>query len=201
MEVHGVGDAIETALRIAQLTWTRVDTLMFGCMLALIQTSSTTWSWFIRAAPAFGLLAACALALPLPAALDYSWIALLFTAVIAFCVSLDERRRELPVLHARPLRYLGTVSYAVYVFHFLLILLVGRWLRGAGVEGIAGFPLALIAVAASSLLLATISQRFIEQPALALKRHFPLYSPTVEFDHDAPAGAVDSSSTRKVPNR
>ena len=174
LEMRGADDAFETAFRISMLTWTRVDTLMFGAMLALLRASTETWRWTVRAAPVLGVLAISALALPLPAALDYTWIALLFAAAVASCVSLDERRRQLPLLHASALRYLGTVSYAVYVLHFLLTLVVVRWLRGAHVDGSAGFALTLAAVGSSALLLATLSQRFIERPALALKRYFPL---------------------------
>jgi len=174
MATHGGDDAVETSFRISMLTWTRVDTLMFGSLLALIHARPNTWNMLIRTAPALLVIAAGALALPLSAALDYSWIALLFAAVVAMCVGFDERGIELPGLCSRPLRYLGTISYAVYVLHFLLTLLVTRWVRGAGVEGSVGFAITLTAVGASSLLLATLSYRFIERPALALKRHFPL---------------------------
>jgi len=43
----------------------------------------------------------------------------------------------------------------------------------------------LIAIGAGSLLLATISQRFIERPTLAFKRHFPLHPTTHELEQDA----------------
>jgi len=66
--------------------------------------------------------------LPLSAALDFSWIALLFCSAVAFCVRADEHGSSLPILHSRALRYLGMVSYAMYIWHFILTLLIQRWL-------------------------------------------------------------------------
>lgn len=82
------------------------------------------------------------------------------------------------VLDVTPLRWLGERSYAVYLWHWPLLVLLSFQLSGAGPE--AGVPLmAGAGVAAASVVAAALSYRWIEQPvrrhgfrgAFALARH------------------------------
>jgi peptidoglycan/LPS O-acetylase OafA/YrhL len=71
-----------------------------------------------------------------------------------------------PLLQCRPARYLGAVSYGLYLLHMLALNVVRRALPGLA-------PLLLLAATlALTLVLAALSQRFLEQPALRLKRLF-----------------------------
>lgn len=68
------------------------------------------------------------------------------------------------VLELKPLRYLGGISYALYLWHLPLLNL------GAGSE-VPGGGMRLVAVVAA-VLLAEVSGRLVERPALRLKRRF-----------------------------
>lgn len=66
-----------------------------------------------------------------------------------------------------PLRWLGERSYAVYLWHWPLLVLLSFHLTGSGPEN--GVPVPVgIGVALASVLLAAVSYRFIEQP---VRRH------------------------------
>ncbi len=81
------------------------------------------------------------------------------------------------LLETRFLRYLGKISYGLYVYHFPVVWFVGR-IRDAGItdEQIAK-PMTLLISFPIVLLIATLSYRFIEQPILNLKdRWFSLRS-------------------------
>jgi peptidoglycan/LPS O-acetylase OafA/YrhL len=74
-------------------------------------------------------------------------------------------------LRARPLVYLGTISYGIYLYHLPLIQLYFEVLR-PGVRGLWRIP-PPITVAAMSIAVAAVSWRFIEEPILRLKDRFP----------------------------
>jgi peptidoglycan/LPS O-acetylase OafA/YrhL len=69
----------------------------------------------------------------------------------------------MPVLTLPPLRYLGTVSYGIYLLHMLALNLVRRGVPGQGFA--VYFPLTL----ALSVLLAGLSFRYFESRFLRLK--------------------------------
>jgi peptidoglycan/LPS O-acetylase OafA/YrhL len=82
-------------------------------------------------------------------------------------------------LSVRPLVYVGTISYGVYVYHNL-IPTVGRalehrfgiWLRVLDVQ-----PWRFVFMAGAAVGIAALSWRFLERPFNDLKRYAP-YTPT-----------------------
>ncbi len=78
----------------------------------------------------------------------------------------------LAVLDARPLRYLGRISYGVYLYHTAFVLMTKRALAGLGVTpDSTGFhAIALIATLALTLAAAALSFHTLETRFLALKR-------------------------------
>jgi peptidoglycan/LPS O-acetylase OafA/YrhL len=96
-----------------------------------------------------------------------------FFAVLIYCVA--RKGLFVKLLEWKPLAYIGRISYGLYVYHFALTWLVAR-LRDLGPipEELAKAMTAIIAFFLS-VLVASLSYRFIEKPILDLKdRYFSL---------------------------
>ena len=65
------------------------------------------------------------------------------------------------------MRWLGDVSYGVFLLHQPMILVVRRHLRVVHEKGDASFALMLALVLPASLLLGWLSRRYVEEPAIA----------------------------------
>jgi peptidoglycan/LPS O-acetylase OafA/YrhL len=117
---------------------------------------------FFRRTPfaRYALLAVCAYYLCVKFTLDdpfgYIKVGLVGCGFIIFCMS-DSRARRL--LRVRSLRYIGRISYSLYLVHMIWIGILFRLLDGAS-------PLVIsTAVVAASILSADLMNRFIEIPA------------------------------------
>jgi len=78
-------------------------------------------------------------------------------------------RAQWPFSH-RLCRWLGDVSYGVFLWHFPILLFFTHTLRWISGSGDGAFALALLLVTPSSLLFGWLSHRFVEQPAIAWAR-------------------------------
>ena len=145
---------------------------MIGAALAIARLDRSAWSRFVQCVPlvAVGALGA---AVQLPAGARYAAIALFFAAVLALCVAADERRRALPVLRSSVLRRIGELSYGVYVFHFFFVLSLSPLVHRVFGTQLLGFGVALLVIVLVTWACAELSYRWVETPALALKRHVP----------------------------
>jgi peptidoglycan/LPS O-acetylase OafA/YrhL len=158
------------ALPILQVTFTPI---LLGVLLAF----GMKLAWFRRLfeelpswAPLVGAVVLLALA-NVPGELR-GWPRLLFhiatTCVIALVV-LRPRSGLVRTLEWRPLVYVGTVSYGVYLLHKLVLHVVNRGFAGAAVES----PELLFAVAMlGTVSVAALSYRYFETPILPLKARF-----------------------------
>ncbi len=108
--------------------------------------------------------------------IGYSLLAMVSAAfVTAIAVSREGEVRAATVLAWTPLRSIGRYSYAIYVFHGLLIKMVGEpWMISR--FGVGPPPMAvivyLLAITASSYLLGYGSYHLLEKHFLKLKRFF-----------------------------
>jgi peptidoglycan/LPS O-acetylase OafA/YrhL len=86
--------------------------------------------------------------------------------MIAAC---SERIADLRLLATRPLVFLGSVSYSLYLWHQLIIQWLGKqpWVEQASPYTL---PVLLLAGGGPALLVAWVSWRLIEQPCLAWGR-------------------------------
>lgn len=150
------------------LLGSRLDGLALGSILAVSMPS-------MRAITAVGLTGAATLfaALithwgdPIPRCEPIIFLAAaaLFFGVVGAAIRLTGTRAMWP-LRLRPLRWLGTVSYAMYMFHFPILVYTPAVLSRLGV--MSGPVIGLVEMALI-LGLPAISYRFIEGPILTLK--------------------------------
>jgi len=80
------------------------------------------------------------------------------------------RRWSVRLLETRPFHGLGLISYSVYLWHFPLLCFLAihyPWLRYHGLGGLAGD---LVLVSALTVILSTLTYRYVEAPALRRKR-------------------------------
>ena len=180
-----------SGMMIHVMPFTRVDALAWGTLLAVTARQAPLSSGISRVLPVLAIGGAAVLVPPfvqhhfigwqLPSVqlLGYSGIA----AIAAFCVwtalGADRHSLLVRVFDASWLRFLGRYSYSLYLLHLFVMRGLERTPiapnRVGTVGGHATPALALFAVAtiAVSCLLALVSWRLVEGPALRLKRYFP----------------------------
>jgi peptidoglycan/LPS O-acetylase OafA/YrhL len=92
-------------------------------------------------------------------------------------------------LELHPIRYLGKISYGLYVYHFPIIWFAGR-IADLGIEPPLLKPLTAVIAFTATLLFASLSYSLMEAPILNLKdRFFSLKKPRKQ--EDLPALPVD----------
>jgi peptidoglycan/LPS O-acetylase OafA/YrhL len=170
------------------LPFTHLDAFAFGAYLSRYSLPKVKSQFFIwlgiipilgftsqyLATGSIGLISSLGYPLQMPHAYEFIWgYSLLnyFFAITLQAVAkegLFNRFLELPFM-----RYLGKISYGLYVYHFPIVYFVGRirdW-NPAIPEPIAKLLTAIISFAAT-LLIASLSYRLLEQPMLSLKDRF-----------------------------
>ena len=106
----------------------------------------------------------------------YSLLALLAAAAVV--LALEPGRVSRALLTTRPMRHIGQVSYGLYLYHLLGLMIGGMLLaRVTGLSfdaeaGLAPAVLQLVVISLGTLVVAGLSHRVVEQPILRLKRHF-----------------------------
>lgn len=102
----------------------------------------------------------------------------LYFGLIGFCMVVplvfgDQQRGPLrALLRSRPARWIGTISYSVYLWHFLVLRELAPRLESPGSP--ANFWVLLGGTVAVTLVVATVSYLYVERPAMALKDWHPL---------------------------
>jgi peptidoglycan/LPS O-acetylase OafA/YrhL len=193
---HGSHAFPELYMRLA----TRADTLLIGCLTALL----ASWGLLPRAGWGRVLLrlAACA-ALPYLGCVlvwgrhtsdgwyygGYTLLAAACAVLVAALVSGPPRALAW-LLEARPLVWLGRLSYSLYLWHYPLCLVHGAYLARLG--RLLGTPvpeaLRLPLLYTAALLAAVLSYYLVEQPFLRLKdrwRRRAVFAPGVEVKRAA----------------
>jgi len=155
-------------------TLTRLDPLAAGALLAAamripelrrkVSTHAAAITW--SGAAAFAVLIAYNRCydtdLPSIAILAYSFLAILFTGVLALLVTQGPDHRLNRVFSTRWLRQIGKVSYVAYIVHAPVLALAERLVPGRP-------ALLWLLSAALTLAVSFASWRFFERPLLKLK--------------------------------
>lgn len=174
---------------VHQFTLSRLDAIAFGTLAALwLRSPSCTLDrWRIRAYQflALGLTGAILARILMhrnSSIVGYTFLGMTFAGLLGISLVSDAPSSLLGRgLSARWLRYIGKISYGIYLLHVPIFLL---WLRFIGsrnylpshkvVWNLFGFAGQLL----SAMIAASISRRFFEGPILHLKERFPSGSQT-----------------------
>ncbi len=176
---------------LTMATDTRVDAILVGCLMALWRNpwlDPVPAASFRRDALVIGVCIAALLLsflyrdelfrLTVRYTLQSAAIAPLIYMAVA-------RAQHWPFrwLSAKPLVYLGTISYTVYLSHHVILLLVTRHWPGLGWLATGLLTVALTLAVAEPI------RRWVEQPCARLRRRL----------HDRPAATRTGSSSRSLP--
>lgn len=152
-------------------TLCRADSLAVGAAIAGMEAEGVALERLrsgMMAAVAVATLVAVELFVPIAVkrSLTYTLVALVYASSIVWCVT---QARATRVLTFRPLRFIGRISYGVYVLHPLIFDRVSALLGWGTAAAFAAFTLTIAAAAASFYC--------FERPFLRLKRHFRSHRP------------------------
>lgn len=167
-------------------TITRLDSLLLGALLAVTIRGDVVASVIkSRALLTMAIAAAGLVGLVLwrhglvagdfwIQAVGLSFLALLFTAVVALTVTNGLPAPVAALVSVGVLRRFGKVSYGAYVLHLPITIAVrDYWIGPAGIPDVATFVGALVLTTAATWAAAELSFRYFEAPLLALKSRFP----------------------------
>jgi peptidoglycan/LPS O-acetylase OafA/YrhL len=148
-----------TIERIARATDTRADALLIGCAVAFL------FAIRARTVPGWAVLVAVAMvgtAMAIELAIVRYAIGLSLTAVGGAVLVALAASRGVRVLEWRPLVWLGSISYGLYLWQTPTIAIARRAIEPE--------PLGVVIGIAAAVALATLSRRFVEMPFLR-RRH------------------------------
>lgn len=169
---------------VHQYTFSRLDSITFGSLAALWLRSPSctlvrwrTWSYRFLFIGASGTLLARMVMHRNSSIFGYTFLGLLYTGLIGLLLISDIRSSWLGrSFSARWLRYLGRISYGIYLLHLPLFIFWGRFFSPQNF--LPSNPVArnLLAFGGQILIATTagaISWHFFEEPILRLKERFP----------------------------
>jgi peptidoglycan/LPS O-acetylase OafA/YrhL len=156
-------------LRIRNGTDVRAFAFLLGGLVAVVRPFDV----LPRLRSAGAILAALALAVIPPAVQEYTgrtfltwWLlAPIATAVVIWQVSRPDAGRVGRILSVAPLRWLGMISYSLYLWHPVVIWIVGLWFGGpVGTRRPVYLELAFLATSlTAAMLVALVSYRLVER--------------------------------------
>ena len=169
---------------VHQYTFSRLDAITFGSLAALwLRSPSCTlvrwrsWSHRFLLIGAAGTLLARIVMHRNSSVVGYTFLGLLYTGLIGLILISDTRSSLLGrIFSARWLRYMGRISYGIYLLHFPLFILWARFVDNHNFLRFNAVARNLLAFG-GQMLIATmagaISWHFFEEPILRLKERFP----------------------------
>ena len=168
---------------VHNFTLCRLDAIAFGCLAAIwLRSRWCTKALWRRYSALFllvggmGVVVARMLFHQQSTVISYTFIAMGFTGVLGMALTSDTENTPLGrLLAAHWLRYMGKVSYGLYLVHMPIFLAVTAVAHNrafvsnsAVLNNLAGVAIEVL----SAFLLASFSWRFLEMPILRLKSYF-----------------------------
>ena len=164
------------------VSWFRFDGLLWGALLAILVTSPNSnrelVQWWSTVIGLIGLLGFIVGAFAgsmgrhsiIGSTFVFGLVAMATSGFIGHAM-LGTFRRAFALFRHPLARFLGNISYWVYLFHYLMILTFMRFFVSWGGNLKAYLGVAFI-VLATSILSGVIVRQVVEKPALSLKRYF-----------------------------
>ncbi len=204
-----VAGMVAPGLPLARFTLlpARMDGLLFGALLAFVVRSAALrgllakGSGALKAVTGMGGLLVLAFALGkvgflsgLMSTLGYSVLALWYTALLVVCLFRSSRLLDY-TFHLSPLRWLGRVSYFVYLAHQLFCGLVHHWVRARPPEHHDALGWACTAL---SILLtmggAALSWSLVERRLVAVGHRWRYGAAPTPPDHPTPSEGASATT-------
>jgi peptidoglycan/LPS O-acetylase OafA/YrhL len=181
---------MDPELEIYMYSFFRFDGLALGALLAIwwqTPPADRIGHWPFAMALAVISLGVTAAGLPYgimgsktvaAAALRYTQAQLMFAAMIVLALGYRNTRMT-AILRCGPARFLAEISFCVYLIHlalidlYLYIIRSLQWNDYAALGAVGVFLFRMVVVASVSVGIALLSLKYLEKPALRLRRHFP----------------------------
>ena len=154
-----------SVIRIAHGSDTRIDGLIIGCCVGVVAASGflprlAQWI-FVAIPPLFAVFVAYTFGMVAPYGFGLTLVNLFFAAVLILLLAAPPSSLA-AILNARPLRWIGKVSYSLYLWHLFAAFASERMFTDAGLRFLFFIALAFGMASASYYL--------IERPFLKLKQ-------------------------------
>jgi peptidoglycan/LPS O-acetylase OafA/YrhL len=122
-----------------------------------------------------------------------------YGAALLFCFLVERARRGIggtvgALLEAAPLRYVGKISYGVYVYHLFMPALLAFVVGSVGIAYAPGALDGFLVLSGLTVIVASISWYALERPLNGLKRFFPTEPRRLGSQPSRQAGPVRLSS-------
>lgn len=168
----------------------RPEAVLLGVVLAVIRPAwNAMWSVVLAV-----VAAVATLTLPDIATVPYGAVYTYFVSAIMVAALVDAGLRFRPLrgfLTLRPIRYLGMITYGLYVFHIAAIWTVVKLLARFGVDGPLQGPAIIVLSLVLVFVVSAISFKYLESPFLRFKRRFE----AVHARSDSPDQLLPSDAT------
>jgi peptidoglycan/LPS O-acetylase OafA/YrhL len=172
---------------VRYVTFTRLDGLVVGAMLASwVRTDGLlpvlykrAWAVFGVGAGVFGAICVVALIFHSLFLLDlvgFTVLAVLFGGLLTLAITRPAEHLIVRIFSSRPLRFMGKISYAMYVFHNPVMISLGNYWKSLK-GGVFDVPLVrqlsfLFVTGILTILAGVVSWHLFEKRFLELKKYF-----------------------------
>ncbi|ACT15305.1 MULTISPECIES: acyltransferase family protein [Pectobacterium] len=120
----------------------------------------------------------------MPFLLSFNLVTLIPLVLLIGSLAVSDLQGKRSFLHAKPMQWLGSISFCFYLIHFLVLRLLNEWTDGNQYDAIDA-ALLIIAAGAVSLIAGWLLYQFIEQPVenlLAAKKKQDVSNQVQESD-------------------